>query len=281
MTIILIAIVAMLALGLMFGVGLALASRAFTVNEDERLEHILEELPGANCGACGYGGCRAYAEAVVEGEEVNLCTVGGPEAVEIIAEIMGVEADKRAEMRAVVHCQGGTDKCGWRAEYDGEADCRAADITSGGPKACTYGCLGLGSCAEACPFDAITMSEERLPVIDPEKCTACGVCVGVCPRDLISLLEMQYTMYLGCSSRDSTKAVKDACSVGCITCGMCERKDPNEAVVIENALPVLDYEKAGGDFSVAAEVCPMDSYVVEQKEPVPAGAAKSSAEPAG
>lgn len=280
MTTILIAIVAMLALGLIFGIGLALASRAFAVNEDERIEHVLEELPGANCGACGYGGCRAYAEAVVEGEEVDLCTAGGPEVCDAVAEIMGVETETRAEKRAVVHCQGGSNNCGWRADYDGEQDCRAADVTSGGPKACTYGCLGFGTCAEACPFDAITMNQQRLPVIDPEKCTACGICVGVCPRDLISLLDKKYTMYLGCSSRDSTKAVKDVCSVGCITCGMCERKDPNEAVVIKNALPVLDYEKAEGDFSVAAEVCPMDSYVVEGKEeePVPAAAAEEAAQ---
>jgi Na+-translocating ferredoxin:NAD+ oxidoreductase RNF subunit RnfB len=278
MTTILIAISAMLVLGLIFGIGLALASRAFAVDEDERVEEIVEELPGANCGACGYGGCRAYAEAVVEGEDVDLCTAGGPEVADAVADIMGVETESRGEMRAVVHCQGGTDKCGLRADYDGEPDCRAADVTSGGPKACTYGCLGFGSCAEACPFDAITMSNQRLPVIDPDKCTACGICVGVCPRDLISLLDREYTMYLGCSSRNSAKAVKDVCSVGCITCGMCERKDPNEAIVIENGLPVLDYEKAEGDFSVAAEVCPMDSYVVEEKERVPAGSAQGSGE---
>lgn len=265
MTTIVIAVVAMLILGLAFGIGLAIASRAFAVDEDERVEEVLDALPGANCGACGYGGCRAYAEAVVEGEDVDLCTAGGPEVTEAVAEIMGVETESRTEMRAVVHCKGGTDNCGMRADYDGEEDCRAADITGGGPKACPWGCLGFGSCAEACPFDAITMNDQRLPVIDPEKCTACGICVGVCPRDLISLLNKEYTMYLGCSSRDSGKTVKDVCDVGCITCGMCERKDPNEAVKMENGLPELDYEKADGDFSVAADVCPMDSYVVEKE----------------
>ncbi len=254
----------MLVLGLAFGIGLALASRAFAVEEDERIEEVLDALPGANCGACGYGGCRAYAEAVVnEGEEVDLCKPGGPETTELVADIMGVEVGGATEERAVVHCQGNTDKCGMRADYAGEADCRAADITGGGPKECTWGCLGFGTCAEACPFDAITMSEKKLPVIDPDACTACGVCVEVCPRDLITLLDKKYTTYLGCSSRDSGKAVKSVCDVGCITCGMCERKDPNDAIEIERGLPDLDFEGAEGDFSVGAEVCPMDCFVVE------------------
>jgi Na+-translocating ferredoxin:NAD+ oxidoreductase RNF subunit RnfB len=264
MEIILAATIGMVGLGLLFGAGLALASRVFAVQEDERVEESLEVLPGANCGACGYGGCRAYAEAVVEGEHVNLCTVGGQEVADMIAQIMGVEAGETKSRRAVVHCQGGLSNCGSRADYEGEQDCRAANITSGGAKACLYGCLGFGTCAETCPFDAITMSEERLPVIDPEKCTACGMCVEVCPRDLITLLDRRHGTYLGCSSRDSGKSVKNVCKVGCITCRLCEKKDPNEAVTIENALPVLDYAKAEGDFSVAAEVCPMNCYVVER-----------------
>lgn len=185
MNILIIALITMALLGLAFGVGLALASRTFQVNEDPRIEQVLEELPGTNCGACGYGGCRAYAEAVVDGESVSLCVPGGSEVAEAVAEIMGVEAESVTDRRAVVHCQGDTDRCGSRARYDGELDCRAAEVTAGGPKACSYGCLGFGTCAKACPFDAITMSEGRLPVIDPERCTACGVCVEVCPRDLI------------------------------------------------------------------------------------------------
>jgi len=282
MTIVLTAVIAMVVLGILFGVGLALASKAFAVQTDERIEEILDVLPGANCGACGYGGCRAYAEAVVDGEKVSLCTAGAQEAADMIAEIMGVEAETAAPRRAVVHCQGGISNCERRADYEGEQDCRAAHITSGGPKACVYGCLGFGTCADACPFGAITMSEQRLPVIDPDKCTACGVCVRVCPRDLISLLDMRYKIYLGCSSRDSGKAVKSVCSVGCITCGACAKKDPNGAVTMEGALPMLDYEKAGGDFTVAAEVCPMNSYVLEaQPEPVAAAASQQQAQEAG
>ena len=148
MSIVLIAVATMVALGLVFGACLALASRVFAKDEDERIERILEALPGANCGACAYGGCRAYAEAVVGGEKINLCRPGGADVVEALAAIMGVQADTASARRAVVHCQGGTSRCAEVCDYEGEPDCRAAHITSGGPKACPYGCLGFGTCAE-------------------------------------------------------------------------------------------------------------------------------------
>jgi Na+-translocating ferredoxin:NAD+ oxidoreductase RNF subunit RnfB len=266
----------MVGLGIIFSVVLATASRVLTAAEDPRLGEIMDELPGANCGACGYAGCRAYAEAVVNGEEVGLCTVGGQDVAQQVAEIMGVEVGDMTEQRAVVHCQGSFDICGKRAEYDGIEDCRAAELVSGGHKACAYGCLGLGSCASECPFDAITMTEGGLPDIDPDKCTACGVCVKTCPRDLISLLDKEYTIYLGCSSHDKGRAVKNICDVGCIACRVCVKKDPHDAIVMEDNLPVLDHEKAGGDFMESAEACPMDCFVVEQvpeKEPEKAAAA--------
>ena len=267
MNVFLTASLGMVILGLLFGAGLAVASRAFQTQEDERVEEILEALPGINCGACGYGGCRAYAEAVVEGEKVTLCTAGGPDVSEAIAEIMGVEtSDSGVQKRAVVHCQGGIDNCKRRSDYNGPEDCRAADLISGGPKECLYGCLGFGTCAEACPYGAITMSGQKLPEIDADKCTACGICVKACPRDLISLLNYEYKTYLGCSSPESGKDVKSVCDVGCITCGLCEKKDPNEAIQIKDGLPQLDYKKASDDFSVAIDVCPMDSYVTERKE---------------
>jgi len=268
MALVLVAIMAMTVLGVGFGLFLALASRAFAIEEDPRVEPIENVLPGVNCGACGYAGCHSYAEAVVEGEKVGLCTVGGQEVAELIAEIMGVESSgTAARRRAVVHCQGGVSNCGDRAEYMGRQDCRAAHITGGGPKACIYGCLGLGTCAEVCPFDAIAMSRERLPVIDPGKCTACGICVRTCPRDLISLLSVDYKAYLGCSSQDAGKAVKSVCKVGCIACRICVKKDPHGAIEMKGNLPAVDYEKCGGDLSVAADVCPANCYVVE-KDPI-------------
>lgn len=267
----------MTVLGVLFGIGLVLAARAFRVEQDPRIEAVLDVLPGINCGACGYAGCHAYAEAVVEGQKVVLCTAGGPDVGRAVAELMGVEVVETAKLRAVLHCQGGLSRCGDRFQYVGEQDCRAAHITSGGPKSCIYGCLGLGSCARACPFDAIAMSEEGLPVIDAEKCTACGICVRACPRDLISLLPVDWKVYLGCSSHYKGKAVKDICAVGCIACGLCAKRDPHDAIVLEGNLPVLDFEKAGGDFAAAAEVCPMNCFVVEGR-PAAVGAGASSAE---
>jgi len=270
------AVVAMTVLGGCLALFLALASKAFRVQQDPRVERILEVLPGVNCGGCAYSGCRSYAEAVVKGEKVDLCTVGGPEVAAKIADIIGVEFSYTGRRRAVVHCQGGIDRCGDRALYDGIEDCRAAHIISGGPKACAYGCLGFGTCAQACPFNAITMDEQRLPRIDSEKCTACGICVQVCPRNLISLLEEKYTVYLGCSSHDKGKAVKDVCKVGCIACNLCARKDPHGAIKLEQNLPVLDYEKSGGDFTTVAEVCPMNCFVVEGAEAVAETVASAS-----
>jgi len=271
------AALSMLLLGTLFGVGLVLAARAFAGKQNALVEEILDLLPGINCGACGYSGCRAYAEAVAEGAEVNLCVPGGPDAAAALAERMGVEVAETTRLRAVVHCQGGTDRCGQRFEYVGEQNCLAAHITSGGSKACAYGCLGYGSCAAACPFGAITMSDERLPVIDPDTCTACGICVKTCPRDLISLLPVDCTTYLGCSSHDRGKAVKDVCAVGCIACGLCAKKDPAGAIAMEDNLPVLDREKSGCDFSVAAQVCPMKCFVSEAEQPVLAAVGETPA----
>jgi Na+-translocating ferredoxin:NAD+ oxidoreductase RNF subunit RnfB len=267
----------MLVLGVLFGIGLVLAARAFVRQENPLVEDILKLLPGLNCGACRYKGCRDYAEAVAAGAKVNQCAPGGAETVRSLAALLGVEAPQTAHMRAVVHCQGGRGRCGSRFLYVGEQDCLAALMAAGGPKACLYGCLGLGSCARACPFGAITMSDEGLPVVDPDKCTACGICVQTCPRDLMSVLPVQYATYLGCSSQDRGKEVRDVCSVGCIACGLCAKNDPHGAIVMKGNLPVLDFEKAGGDFSAAAQVCPMSCFGVEGAQPAVAEAAASGA----
>jgi electron transport complex protein RnfB len=266
----------MLVLGLLFGAGLMLAARLLAGQENPLVEEVYKRLPGINCGACGYKGCRQYAEAVAGGETVNKCVPGGVDCAAALAELMGVEFVETVKLRAVVHCQGGTGHCASdRFDYVGEQDCRAAHITAGGPKDCLYGCLGFGSCAEVCPVDAITMGEDRLPHIDGDVCIACGLCVKTCPRSLISLLPASYKVYLGCSSHDRAKAVKDVCDVGCIACQLCVKKDPNQAIQMENDLPVLDYEKAAGDFRVAAEVCPTGSYVVEGPLPEAVVAASS------
>jgi len=272
------AVGSMAVLGLLFGMGLVMAARVLAGTQDPLVEEIYKRLPGINCGACGFKGCRQYSEAVARGERVNLCVPGGADCAAALADLMGVEFEQTVRLRAVVHCQGGKDHCGSnRFDYVGEQDCRAAHITFGGPKDCLYGCLGFGSCAAECPCNAITMGQDGLPHIDPDACIGCGICVKTCPRNLISLLPADYKIYLGCSSHMRAKQVKDVCDVGCIACQLCARKDPHQAITMVDNLPVLDYEKAAGDFRVAAEVCPTNSYVVEGGLPEPVAAAEEQA----
>lgn len=252
----------MLVLGVCLGGALAYFSRKLAVEEDPRVDQIAEALPGINCGACGYGGCKAYAEALVSGgEEIGKCIPGGEQTARTVADILGVEVKEIVKMKARVHCQGGRDKCGERFKYFGVRDCGVANAVQGGPKACEYGCLGLGTCAETCPFGAITISEQGLPVIDDDKCTGCGLCTKVCPRNLIEVINEEHRVYLGCSNRQAGPAVKRICKVGCIACGVCAKNDP--AIEMVDNLPSLDYNK-GSDFRVAVEKCPMNCYVTLQ-----------------
>ena len=249
-------------MGILFGIGLAIASRFFHTESDSRVEQIIACLPGANCGACGFAGCEGYAKAVVEGTAApDLCVPGGPKAALGIGEIMGVAVDvNKQPVRAVVHCQGGTDRCGQRFAYNGLADCRAANLVQGGPKNCEYGCLGYGTCMAACSFDAIIMGADRIPVIDWDKCTACGACVRACPRALIDLLPTNISHVVACSSQDKGKAVKDVCSVGCIACWICVKNAPEGAINKKGNLAVLTYP-AGCDYTQAADKCPMHCFV--------------------
>ncbi len=228
--------------GLAFGAGLAIAAKKFAVEVDPRVTQVEDVLPSANCGACGYPGCSGFAKAVVEGEApITGCIPGGPECASQIADILGKEAGATVKMVAVCTCGGG-ENAALAYDYDGIKDCRAATNVAGGPKACPFGCLGLGSCAEACPFDAIKM-EEGLPVVDFEKCTACGVCVNVCPRDLMQLVPDKKKVHVGCESTWKGKDVKSVCKVGCIGCMMCVKNCPASAIDFENNLAKINYDK--------------------------------------
>ena len=210
------ALISLGALGLAFGLLLALAAKVFHVDVDPRIERVEEALPGAQCGACGQPGCSPYAEAVVKGEmEPNLCKPGGPSVAREVAGILGVEVGEITPMVAVTRCKGGRRAARQRAAYDGIEECNAAVLVSGGAKACVYGCLGFGSCVKACPFDAMGMSDDGLPVVFEDKCTGCGSCVAPCPRGIMELVPRAQKIYLGCVSQDRGKDVKAVCSVGC------------------------------------------------------------------
>ena len=211
-------------IGLVAAAALGVAAKKFAVEVDPRELAILEALPGANCGACGLAGCSAYAKGVVDGSLApNLCPPGGAAAVEAIAHIMGVEAITADPTVAVVLCQGNNQKASAKYRYLGLDDCNAAQKIADGPKACPGGCLGLGSCERACPFDAIEMTAEGLAVINREKCTGCEKCVATCPRQVIKMVPLDAMTHVLCNSNDKGAAVRKYCQIGCIGCQICKK----------------------------------------------------------
>ncbi|MBN1478649.1 Fe-S cluster domain-containing protein [candidate division KSB1 bacterium] len=258
-------------LGLLFGAGLAYAAKKFAVYVDPKVEQIIEALPGANCGACGKPGCSAYAEAVVKGETPpNMCSPGGADVTEKIARILGVKAEATEPKVAVVQCQGGRAEAVEKYAYEGVQDCSAAELIGGGSKACSYGCLGLGSCVKACPFDAMYMSDNGLPVVFEEKCTACNICVTTCPRGIMALIPRSQKVYLACVSQDKAKAVKSVCTVGCFACKICvmPKVTPDGSIEMNENLPVIKNIHSDNLYT-AYDKCPSKSYVIRIPRPEP------------
>ncbi len=261
-------IISITILSLACGILLSLAKDLLKVKKDPRIEKVMEALPGANCGACGFPGCAGYAMHIVEqGVAINLCPVGGPDSVKKISEIMGIEAEVGAKRIARVHCQGGINETKIRFMYDGPHSCTAAQLVMGGFKVCEYGCLGLGDCVRACPFDAIHLDDRGLPFVDVDKCTGCGNCVEACPRKIISLLDSTVDVYVMCRNKQKAPIMKQGCSVGCIACKRCEKvcreevfkdnPDIDTAIKVENFLAVIDYELCI-NCGKCAEVCPQN-----------------------
>lgn len=242
--------------GVLLGILLGAAAHFFAVDTDPRVEAVREALPGANCGACAYAGCNKYAEAVVEGKApVNGCIPGGSAAAEAIAAIMGQEAASVVPVVAAVFCRGDSRRAGELFLYDGIADCAYAQQYHGGFKACPYGCLGLGNCVRACPFEAITMGPGGLPHVDEAKCTGCGLCRDACPRGIIRLIPKGDQGHLvWCSSQDRGKTVTRACEVGCTGCKACIRACPREAISMEGNLAIIDLDKCD-DCGLCVEKC--------------------------
>ncbi|MCX7715241.1 MAG: RnfABCDGE type electron transport complex subunit B [Clostridia bacterium] len=241
--------------GLVFGCLLAYASIIFEVKKDPRSSQILEILPGANCGACGYAGCSAYASAVAEGgAPVNACSVGKDAVAEKIADIMGVKAEKVEKKIAKVLCNGNCNHAKYKYEYFGIENCIAAAKLAGGAKTCHTGCLGLGTCTNVCKFDAISIVD-GIAVIDPQKCTACGLCVQICPKHIIEFVPEKSTHWVLCKNTDKGVFTGKYCAVGCIGCGICGKNCPKDAIHIENNIAKIDYSKCIG-CGICAMKCP-------------------------
>ena len=238
---ILLALLVVGGIGLISAILLALASHFMNVPEDETVKKVRSALPGVNCGACGYNGCDEYAKAVAVGEKINLCIPGADAAAQDIAEIMNVEFEDVVEMMAFVHCNGNCNATESKAHYDGQMTCRAANLVYGGPGKCTYGCLGCGDCARACPTNAICL-KDGIAHINPKICIGCGLCVSDCPKGIISLIPAVAKVTVACSSKDKGAVAMKNCKNACIGCGKCERNCPTGAIKVENNIARINYD---------------------------------------
>ncbi|MCP3661640.1 MAG: RnfABCDGE type electron transport complex subunit B [Gammaproteobacteria bacterium] len=247
----------MTGLGLFFGVILAVASRAFKVEEDPRLLGTEELLPGTNCGACGEPGCAPFAEALVKGEvQPSGCTVAGEDTVEALAEFLGVDAGEAERRVARLHCAGGQAQAYQIAEYRGFEGCRAAAVISGGGKGCSWGCLGLADCEVACTFDVIQMNSNGLPRVDIANCTACGDCVDACPRDLFEIVPESQRLFVQCNTTLEGDAAMALCSVACDACGRCAADAVPGLIAMHDNLPRIDIDSGLAATEVATRRCP-------------------------
>jgi RnfABCDGE-type electron transport complex B subunit len=239
----LISIAAMGGLGLFFAVFLVIADKKLRVEEDPKVEKILDVLPMTNCGACGLGGCHVFAEQLADDKiPVNACVPGGQEVCDKLAELIGVDAVKAQKLVAVVLCRGGYAETQQSATYRGEKSCIAADLTGGG-KSCVYGCLCYGDCVAACNFEAMAMNDNGLPVFFYDKCVACAACVKACPRDLIEMHPVEHKLFVYCKNRDKGAVAKNVCKVACIACKLCEKDCEVEGgITIEDNLAIVNYE---------------------------------------
>ena len=242
-------------LGLFFGIGLSFASKKFEVKVDEKVKLVRDALPGANCAACGQTGCDAFAEAVVEGkDQATGCPVGGAGVAKRISEILGIEAEVGEDKTARVMCGGTYEACKVKYNYSGIKDCDAAAALYGGPSACYYGCIGLGTCVRACPFDAIVIEDGLAKVLE-WKCTGCGLCIKACPKNIIELV-LKYSRHaVACSSLDKGNVVRQVCSTGCIGCTRCVKACPAGAISMKGSLAKID-PKTCTNCGECVKVCP-------------------------
>lgn len=246
-------------IGLLIGIALMVAGRLLHVEVDEREAAVRSHLPGNNCGACGYAGCDALAAAIVSGSApANACPICSADAHSAIGDIMGVSVSASRRRVAHIHCSGDCIKSPVKVDYVGIEDCRSAALAGLSPAACAYGCLGFGSCAKACPQNAISM-ENGLAKVNPAACVGCGLCVSVCPHELISLVPTD-VLSVRCSSHDKGPAVKKVCAAGCIGCTLCTKQCEYGAITMDNNLARIDPEKCTG-CGKCAEKCPVKVIV--------------------
>lgn len=236
-------------LGLLLALVLFFIAKKFKVEEDPRIDEVEKVMPGANCGGCGFAGCRAFADAAVKAPNLdhNYCPVGGNDVMKKVAAILGYEVAEKAPVVAVVRCNGTCENRPKTNVYDGIQSCKVKAALYSGDTGCSFGCLGCGDCVAACQFGAISMDPKTgLPVVDDTKCTGCGACAKACPKSVIELRAKGprgMRVYVSCLNRDKGPVAKKACAAACIGCGICMKTCTKGAVTVENNIAYIDYEK--------------------------------------
>lgn len=272
-------------LGIVFGIALGGAAERFKVASNPVVDQVRDRLPSANCGACGFAGCTPYAEAVVQRPDVSpsLCIPGGASVAKAVAELTGKAATAVADRIVVMTCHGTSAYSHDEAQYAGIPTCAAAALVFGGPRACKNGCLGLGDCVRACPFDALSIAPSGIAQVNVEKCTGCAVCVAICPKDLFTLYPRGRRVELACKAVDKASIVRSTCMVGCTTCRKCVAKCPAGAIEWNGRTILIDHEKCiayGPSCNEACtEICP--SVILHRVGELPRPELVEIAEPSG
>lgn len=242
-------ILVLVGLGILSAVILYFVAQKFKVYEDPRIDQSEAMLPGANCGGCGFPGCRGLATALVEQEDISAlyCPVGGTATMKAVADYLGKAAPEKEPAVAVVRCAGSFCNRPRTNSFNGADSCAVVASLYGGETGCTWGCLGKGDCVVVCNFDAIHINPETgLPEVDAEKCTACGACVKACPKMVIELRKKgvkDRRIFVSCINKDKGAVARKACAVACIGCGKCVKTCPFEAITLENNVAYIDYKK--------------------------------------
>lgn len=239
-------VVVAFAIAFIFGFLLGLFKKIFFVKTDPKIEEVRNALSGANCGGCGLAGCDAFASAVVKGDApVNGCVAGGADCASKISSILGQANVEVVPKVSVLLCKGTKECAGVKGEYHGLKTCKAAQMVMNGTKKCSYGCIGFGDCVKECPFDALKLNDDGLPVVDFKKCVGCGNCVTACPKHLFQLVNsnLKGSIALCSNKSDNKPQIRKDCTNGCFKCGLCTKKCPQQCIDISSGLPVIDYTK--------------------------------------